>query len=244
VRTGQRPAADSVLRQARQQIAPDRAAFVLACCHDALGQPAEAEKLFREAIEAQPNDFTLLAAVADFYRRHDEETKARAFLEKLLQPDLAAPVVVQVRARRQLALIVAGSDQTRALDLLAFNVGWRGNSVADERARALVLGFAPKKQLQALQMFDATLTAQPATPDELLHFARLCETAGNDARSRAILLELVTNHPHEPQYLARYIRSQASTGDLDDARAYFRKLEQLEPKSARAHDLRRLLNPR
>lgn len=241
VRAGERGAAESVVRQARDKVPPARAAFTLARCYEALGEPEEAEKYFHEALTQRPDDFTILFAAGDFFRSSDQPVKAIPVLKKALRPEVAAPIEMVVRGRRQLAVILGPSDPKQALELLDMNRSLLGANVTDVRARALVEGTTPRKQLSSIQAFEATLGGGSGSPEEMFLYAKLCEAADNAATARRVLLELVTSNPHNAQYLAHYARSQALSGELSDALSYFHKLERLEPKSQRTLELKKLI---
>ena len=233
--------ADAVLTRAAHKVPADRLDWTLALCHDALGQPEQAEALFQKALAQRPDDFILLGALAEFYRRQEQPARAMPLLKKMLDPDSAAPSAFRAQARRSLALLLAATGDAAALQqafaLLEQNKVLHGSAAVDARVQALVRAFVPAQRSQALQAFEALLKNQPATPEELLVEARLYQADGDHARAREIILDLLATDGGRPEYLAFLTRSFIHTVDLIDARVYLTRLEKLEPNTSRTRTL-------
>ena len=247
VRTDRAALIPEVLQQAKKTVPTGRLPLTLAHCYEVMGRHDEAESFFREALSQNQDDFILLTDAAAFFRHIDEPGKAEPLLHQLLDSKLAVPLSIQAQARRDLALIVAARGRPdnvkQALDLLGQNGSLGISQPADDRVRALVLGFDPAQRDQAIRMFERASERQAASADELFHFVKLCEAAGNQAQARQRWLELVTTQPDNPQFLAHYVRSrlQLRPPDLQTARTYFERLQKLEPDSARTRELRGML---
>lgn len=243
-RRGEIAAANTAMDEARKKIAPQREAFTLARCFDVLGDLDQASAYYRKALAARPDDFILLAAAADFFLRADRPLEAEPLLRKLLATEIAAPAELVVKARRQLALILAASTDAarhqQAVELLTLNQKLRGPNLADARAFALVEGFATANKVEAVRKFKETLGSRPATAEETFQLARLCASF-DPLQAHDLLAGLVTNHPDNPQYLAHYLRT-FEAGD-PEAIPYFRRLEKREPRSPRTAELRKMFMP-
>lgn len=216
----------SALPSSRQALAHARALAVL-------GQIAAAAKAYEDALAAAPNDGATLAQAADFYRRADRPEFAAQAYRRLLDPALHVPPDVTVGARRQLAILLAARDRAAAWALLEENNKIEPDALADRRVRWFIQGQTASARNDAIGRFEESLKAQPPTPNERLLLARLYEGAGNFAAAREQLAEAADEAPREPFVLAPYIHMLIRTGDLDDARRQFARLEALEPASPR-----------
>jgi Tfp pilus assembly protein PilF len=229
--------AGALLAEARAQLPADAVPFTVARCYEALRQPAEADAAYRQALAAQPNDVALLAAAADFQRRAGHEARAAALWRHLLAPQCEAPLDLAVRARRQLAVLLAGAAPVEALGLLDSNRRALGATVADERIRLFVLGQSAEERNTSLTQFRDSLGRQPFTADEQVLLARLYEAAGKLDQAREELAQVVALEGQAPEYLAPLIRILIRTDELAEAEAYLSRLEKREPGSERAHSL-------
>lgn len=245
VRTDQRPTAQRVLDEARAQLPADRLPLFLARAYEILGQHERAEALYRELCAERPDDFIVLAAFADFYRRLDRVADAQPLWRTLIEPRLRAPAEQVARARRLLATGLAQSGKSAALaearDVLARNTQEWGQSLADERAAAFVLALQPAHRQEALRRLDDTLVRQPFTADELFLFTQICETHNDATRAEELMQSLLLVDGDNPQVLAQHIRMLLERGEADEARRQLARLQRLEPDSARTQRLRGLL---
>ncbi|MBI3407710.1 MAG: tetratricopeptide repeat protein [Planctomycetes bacterium] len=240
--TGQREAALEVIEQAKGSLPSNWLLPTLARCYEALGLLDRAEETYREALAPNPDDLGLIAQAAEFLRRADWPEKAAPLWQKLLDPDVAAPRELQLRARRQLALTMAAAGKiTEALELIADNERLLGKNIADDRVRNAVEASQPSERNKSLRAFEDSLKRAPATVDELFLLAKLYDTAGNLSRSREILLGLLATQPENPQFLAHYVRVLLKAEELEDAASYLTRLDRLEPGSVRSMELKKLL---
>lgn len=230
-RSGQTAEAEKVLAEARRKLPLATRLLTLARAHESLHQLAEAETEYDQALSAEPNDFIALARSAEFYLRQDRPDRAELLLRRLLTPGVAAPPEPAVRARRELAVVLAHRNRTEALALVD------GPSVADERVRLYILGQDPAELPHALKQLTESLKHQPPTPAERLLLAELCLAASKPAQARAALQPLVTQIDAQPQYVARYADLLIRTGDLEGAATYLAQLKRCEPQSPRTRNL-------
>ncbi len=230
-RTGQTAEAAKMLAEAGRKLPAASRALTLARAHEALHELADAEAEYKAALAEQRNDFIALSQAADFYLRQDRPDEAEPLLRQLLSPAVAAPAEHTVRARRQLAVVLAHRNRTEALDLLD------SAGAGDERVRLYVLGQDPAALPQAVKRFDESLQHRPATPAERLLIAELCLAANKPAQARTVLQPLATQLDPSPQYVARYADVLIRTGDLDAAATYLAQLERWEPQSPRTRTL-------
>ena len=224
-------------------------------CYEAAARIEEAERAYVEALKAAPGDSLLRRDLARFYLLHDQPEQALSHLRLLasaaLLPEHAA------WARRMLAtlsfqLVVLGRlapddrrpvTEAAALRLLGRNrtANAGSESVADQRARALVVAADRDRVGEALRLFEATLPGQPLTPDEQFRLAQLYDLAGNAARADGLMLALLNDHPQNAQYLAGQVRLLLAQGDRPGARRWLKRLEKVEPDTPRTRSLRERL---
>ncbi|HWY88636.1 MAG TPA: tetratricopeptide repeat protein [Gemmataceae bacterium] len=244
-RTGKRAEAQALAREAGSKVSPKLALFTEARCFAAIGLVEQAEALYRQAVAQDAEDFILLAHAADFFLQTDQPEKAEPYLTLLLKLGGATPAEHAVRARRQLALILAGKrsgELGKALALIDLNLQKNPNNTVDLRARALVQATLPSQRRNAIGVFEETARRRPLSADEQLQLAQLFEAEGDRLHAGAQIVALLTTAPENPQYLAFYIRHLIKDGDLGQARDQIRKLERLEPDSFRTLELKERLN--
>jgi tetratricopeptide (TPR) repeat protein len=244
-RDGRSKEAEAVIDDARRQMPANRVSLVLARCYEALGDLDRAELQYRIALSGRPRDFRLLGTVADFFRRTDQPQKALPMLRRQVSPATQAPADALARARRQLAMLLAGGGKAKAkqdaLALIERNAQILGATADDQRARAVILANRPGQRGEAVRQFDATLKGQAINEDDLFALAQLCDAAGAAERAHGIMLDLLTTSPENPQYLAYHIQSLLRQGELGSVRANLDKLERIEPRSERTQRLKALL---
>jgi tetratricopeptide (TPR) repeat protein len=239
-RSGRAADAAAATRDAERHLAGAGAALALARCAEALGRIAEARTRYEAALAAAPDNPVLLQALAQFYLRQDQHRQAVPLLRALLSDPVEIPSAMADWARRELAFAFAapatGEAVGRGLDLLAASPD--PESLANRRARLLVLGLDPARRRDALRRFDETLAAGPLTPDEQFRLALLCEADKDRTRSRELMFSLLAAHGRDPRYLAAQVQVLLAHDELDEAQRWLRQLERIEPDSARGRELR------
>ncbi len=241
-RMGLRDEAQNVAQEALAKVAPRVKLFTDARCCDVMGLVDRAEALYNQALAQNPDDFSLLTHGADFFRHSDQPEKAEPFLRALLKLTGTAPADYLARARRNLAAILAskkGENSLSALALIDENVRLRPNQPVDERARAFVLATDMSAQRRAIELFESTAKRQPLSADEQFQLAQLYEAVGDSSRAQEQVGTLLTIQPDNPQWLAFQIRLLLQQADINQARTRLRKLERLEPDSARTRKLKK-----
>jgi tetratricopeptide (TPR) repeat protein len=235
-RIGQQPQALKELERLKKSLPPDRLPLTLARCYEAMQMPAEAEQAYRTALKAAPGEFAELAFAADFFRQADHAVEAQSLYEQLLSAEIATPAEIAVKARRQLAILLAqrgdAVSRKKAIALLDENSKLRGATVAEERIRLFL-----QKDLNQLQ---ASLDRQPPTLDERVMLADLLEAAGQLGPARSHLAEVVDQAP-TMHYLVPFTRVLIKLGEFEEAQRMLARLEALQPSSERVRSLQRAL---
>jgi predicted Zn-dependent protease len=236
--------ARAAIAEAQGKLPPERLELGLAHCWEALGDLAQAERYYRDGLARRPGDLLLLRAASDFFIRSDQPDKAEPLLRRLLEPKTQCPADYAVRARRQLARLLAahGSEQDYqdALAFLQVNADLHGPSVNDQRARALVLARRSEQRGNALNLFDASLKDQPLSEEDAFTLAQLCAAAGQEQRADQLLRELLATNPNNARYLAFQARELIRRGNRNAAQNVLSRLERIEPQSSRTAELRAL----
>ncbi|MBI2804433.1 MAG: tetratricopeptide repeat protein [Planctomycetes bacterium] len=227
------------LERLKKEIAPGRQALTLARCYQTLHLPGRADDAYQAALKSTPDDFGALAYAADFYRQADRIDTAIKLYARLLDAKLAAPAQLTLRARRDLAILLGRrGEPTRALAVLDANRTLGGETIADRRIRLYLQSLAPAARQDAIDQFQLTLRAQPASADERVLLASMLESARQFGPARMLLAEVVAEHPATPVYLTRYASILIRMEETEEAERVLARLEALEPGSERARTLR------
>jgi tetratricopeptide (TPR) repeat protein len=245
-RTDRRKQAEQALEEAARRLPADRGALGLARCEEALGRADRAEAHYRKAVADRPKDFHPRHALADFYRRADQPAKAEPHLRALLDPKARVPEEYIARARRELAVDLAGAGTgTRGLDealtLLDRNGQLRGRTRADDVARAFVLATWPERREEALRLLESLPERQGLSAREQFLLARAYEALGDDAQASDLLLGVLAVNGEDAQVLAHRARGLIRQGALEEAGRTLMQLERLEPESPRTRSLQEAL---
>ncbi|WP_406695911.1 tetratricopeptide repeat protein [Singulisphaera sp. Ch08] len=240
-RTGQKAKAEAAIPQAQRKLPPDRAPLALALCYTATGQLDRAEELYQTTLAARPNDPATLRVVADFYLRTGQQAKADPYLKKLLDARIRAPesLVTWARRKRAFGLMLQGGYRQiqEGLALIERNLQGR-DDVEDQRAKALLLAKKPGGLRLAIRTLEDLERRQPSTPDETFVLAQLCESSGDWARARSLMLSLLSADGENPLYLASFTRSLLRHSQHDDAQTWLDRLAKVMPDHPQVIELK------
>ncbi|AGA29620.1 tetratricopeptide repeat protein [Singulisphaera acidiphila] len=241
VGTDQKVAAMQAIEQARKQLPPDRVGLTLARCYERIGDRAKAEEQFTAVLKAHPDDAATMLTVANFYLGGQQPEQAQALLRKVLAPQLKAPQEVLASARRSLALSLANGDSQSFLEatsLLDKNIAEEGGLIEDQRFKALLLASRPGHRREAIADYEALAQRSTPTPLEKYQLAQL-HAAGRDwSKAQDLLLGLVSVDGEKPDYLYSLTRVLLARDDVDQARPWVAKLEQVAPQSLQVVELK------
>jgi tetratricopeptide (TPR) repeat protein len=235
--------AEVELNAARQKLPKDRLPAVLAAGYEALGKTKDAEEQFIALLTAKPSDPAILAAMARFYLRTGSTAKAEAPLRKLIDPQLKAPETVAAWARRELAVVLAGTGSyaqfREAIALLDARPSKKSESLEDRQARCLILATQPAHRSEAIALLQGLPDqGTPNSPNVQYLLARLLEADGNWARARDLLSALATDHGKNPAFIASFARSLLSHKETEAAKPWVAKLIELAPRDLETLELR------
>ncbi len=238
VRNGELQEAEQVVARARTGLTTADDAVALAECHEALGRLDEAEKYYRTALSARPEDPALMRLGASFYVRAGRLQRA----EELLGPLTQRPGADAAWARRSLALILAAKPDRRqvqrALELVEANRTSGADSRDDRRVEAHVFAALRDRpsRLKAIQLLEPLKAQGVTTADDLFLLAQLYEAERDWPRARPLLRELAAADDsvtlpapakgEGKNRVAHYVRSLIRRGELDEAQLWADRLEQ------------------
>lgn len=191
----------------------------LAQAYHLLGDRPQAEAQYRAAVTAEPDDLDRQLQLASFYVQGAQDDrgllpKAQEQLRTILASagrDAAKNAELLATARRLLAVVLANSGDVRQQDeaqqLLEQNYAGHAPALADQHARAAVLGASPKRavQTQAIALLEQLQKEASLNGDEQLRLARLYDLQGQWPTCRQTMLNLLASQP-EPAYLQAFVQ--------------------------------------
>lgn len=221
------------LANAAKALPADNKARALAPCYEALGDRAEAEKYYTQALREAPADTTALRGLATFYVGGGEAAKAEPILRQLL---IGSDETARW-ARRTLALTLATSGDyargTNALSLLEENLRANPGAPEDLRVRSLILATRPGGRGQSIKDLEAAFARVHPGPAEEFLLAQLYELDGDWPKANDRLLGLLSRRGGDvPAYLAYYVRALLRHNDLPGAVKWLARLEAREKRDA------------
>jgi tetratricopeptide (TPR) repeat protein len=240
--TGQADKAEAATKEAEQKLPPAPAPLALAQCYEFLGEGDQAEKHFRAALAARPDDPAVLRGAAAFYLRAGQAQRAEPPLRKLSDSAGRASAGDVAWARRNLAVEVLARGDYRqfrgALALLESNrpVNQR-ESVEDQLARALVLASRPCYQVEAISELKELGVRRPLAADNQFLLVRLYEARGNWVAADSSMESLLATSGDDGRYLAHHVRSKLRRKDAAGAQRWLEKLVRLYPRTWEATEL-------
>jgi tetratricopeptide (TPR) repeat protein len=247
--TGQKDKAEQAIAAAAASIPADRAALPLAHCHEAAGNTARAEELYRRALAARPDEVAALQGAAGFYLRQGRAAEARALLQRVIGLQERSPVEA-AWARRMLALVLAttGDFRQQREALAVLGLLNRGGAPAtgavtgaDRQAQALALAAqrGRRERGQAISLLEEVSRTQELSANEQFVLAQLYESVGDWTRAQGRMQELLARHGDEPDYVAAFARSLLQRGQAREASPWVDRLRGLpgEATSFRAAEL-------
>lgn len=227
------------LERLKKEVATPRWPLTLARALEVLQLADQAGQAYQDALRTAPEDFTVIAYAADYFRRADRHEDAQRWYERLCDPALAAPAETSAQARRHLAVLLGTRGATaRAFALLDDNKKDHGDTSADERIRLFLQSLTPANRSSAILQFQDSRRTQLLTADERLLLAHMLESADRLADARGQLAELTSEYPHEPRLLVRSAHLLIRLEELDEAQRLVTRLEAMEPNSRRVNEVR------
>lgn len=240
--SGQRQAAERTVERAGAALEPPLRQMILAQGYEMLGRFDDAERNFREAVEADRRGTSAVRNLASFLVRRGRLAAARDELRAIVS---AAPQTIDgddtdardmtAWARRTLALLLAQSGGFReveeALALLGQNATDGKLSAEDLALTANVLAGRPEpgSWRRAIDLLDELSRLQPLSNGQRVTRVQLLERCGRWEDARNDLVAVVSRPPAPPAVLALLVEKLIQHGERDSARIWLKKLSEQEP---------------
>ncbi|GAB6166065.1 hypothetical protein JCM19992_20650 [Thermostilla marina] len=235
-RTNQSDKANAAIEEAQSAIPAGLAPLALAQCYEALKDPEAAERHYREALAASPDDPTVVRQVAEFFLRAGRTDEAESQLRRFVAGELNAKPEDVVWARRAMALMMAGrggySNLTQGLELIRQNLTSESARIQDQRAEAILLASHPKYQmrLRARKILEEVVAnTNESTPQDRYILARLYMADRDVVNASRHMRALLAAAGDNPLYVRTYAQFLLEQGEVAEASVWTNRLEQLAP---------------
>lgn len=236
---GKRRAAENTLDRAADQLTSPQRDLVLAQGYELLGRIEEADRAYRDAVAASPDDLTIGRGRAEFLVRHGRLGDARDVLQKLVAaPDSPSGVTpAKAWARRKLAELTAGrgtyADLAEAISMIGLNAvdGKLAGEDAALEISLLVNRPEPESWERAIDAIGKLEAVQPLSTGQRLARAGLLEKVGRWEECRDELLSIVSAPNVPPAYIGMLVEKMIEHGDVENARPWLKRLQSAAPGS-------------
>jgi len=232
--------ASKVMDRAVKALPADEVPLTLAHCYAELGDRKLAEKHFLAAFNKKPTDVVIVENIASFYSHVGNQDKAQEFWERILTDSYKAEPPLLRRARRNLAvakglrLDYPSFKTAMALleENLKENVRDRGDALADQLAKTLLLSTRINHRKEAIEGFEEMDRQQALSAEHRFSLARLYDAAGNWPKAKVQMLTLLGSlKGKEARYYAYYARAALKHDELAQAELWLANLKRDFPNS-------------
>ncbi|HTQ38145.1 MAG TPA: tetratricopeptide repeat protein, partial [Pirellulales bacterium] len=237
---------EDTLREAAAHLPSEQIALARAGAMEHLGQATLAESEYRRALELKPNDADVLGSVGEYFLRVKNPLEAEKAFRALLQPTVECTKARRAAARRQVALLLASSNQyvklQEALSLLSENQESKDDE--DERVKAIVLSGLPGHDSRAagIQILQQLVDREPNSTNDRYLLAQLYDADGQWSQARNLWQSLISADGSQRQTLAFYIRGLLAHHELAEAETWLGRLAMLKPDDMATVELRAQLD--
>ena len=237
---GRRQSALQTMAGGEESLGPPERQMFMAQCLEMLGQIDDAERSFREAVAAAPDDQVASRSLADFLFRHGRLQAASEEMEAIIAADYDDPTTLRTKmwARRMLAEIKvqAGGyrDIERAVKLLDDNADRNGRLAAEDLALQSAILAArpdPSSWRRALDHLEKLASLQPLSNAQRTQKAKLLEQLGrwDECRNELVSIASAPNTP--PAFHTILIETLLRHKELESAQIWLKTLSNRLPDS-------------
>jgi tetratricopeptide (TPR) repeat protein len=158
------------------------------------GHTEEAIGFFRQALQSSPDHLVALENLGSAYRQLKQWDEARKAFERALEVTASDP-----EANYGLAMVFAQNEDTaRALE--HFQAALRSRPAYPEALNNLgILYLRTQRRDEAVAQFEECIRLAPTFDQAYLNLARVYAVENAPAKARAVLLDLLKQHPGQPQ---------------------------------------------
>lgn len=236
--TGKRRAAETTLDRAAAALAEPQRQITLAQGYEMLGRLDDAEREYRAAVKAKPDDVAVRLANAEFLVRHGRLQEARTAIDELLDVPDDRPGAGPAKAwgRRKLAEILAARgtyrDLEEALALIGRNALADG-TLADEDAQLEISLLAnrpePASWVRAIDAMRRLGKQRRLSTGQRLTLAGLLEKAGRWNEARDDLMSIVSAPNVPPAVIGMLVEKLIDHDEVENARSWLKRLAATAP---------------
>ena len=235
---GKRKAAEQTLDRAADKLTGPQRGLALAQGSEMLGRLDDAERSYREALAAAPEDLAVARRLAEFLLRSGRLAPAREILDAIVSTtaDSSAAKTTQSWARRVVAELVGERGTFRsfqaALQTLQQNADSQGRLAPDDlalKARLLAARPEPANWREGIDVLQSLADVQPLSVGQRLQLAQLQERTGNWEDCRTGLISIASAPQTPPAILAMLVEKMIDHGEISTARTWLRRLQAAAP---------------
>ena len=243
-RTGHPQEAQEKVEEAATSLPVELRSVTLAQCHEVMGRLDRAEEQYRSALNADPDNGSLMWVCAEFYLRRGRTAESEPLLRKLISPEFEVASALAGAARRAQAAILASGrghqGRQDALQLLDANINQLGSMPQDLRIQARLLARSPSRsnRQEAIDILTGLAERVTLTAADQFELARLYLSVDDWPSARQTMQILLAGFDNNPDYLAYCIRNMLRNDDNSTtASKWLQALVGLEPEALRTVEL-------
>lgn len=235
---GRRKAAEQTLDRSADKLGEPQRGLALAQGYEMLGRLDDAERFYREAVAAAPQDIAAQRRLAEFLLRTGRLRPARDVLDGIIaaSADTTVDRSTQAWARRVVAELVAERGTFRAfqaaLQTLQRNADARGQlgpEDLDLKARLLGSRPEPASWREGVETLNALAKIQSLSTGQKLQLAELRDRTGRWEECRNGLISIASSPNTPPAILVRLVEKLVDHGELSTAKTWLRRLQTAVP---------------
>ncbi|MBN1909260.1 MAG: tetratricopeptide repeat protein [Pirellulales bacterium] len=236
---GRNDDAEKTIDWARRKLVPDNAAGALAQCYEAIGRFAEAAQQYDLAVSRAPDDPDIVRRAATFYFGTNQPAKGEALLKRILSGNANANPGQMALARQMMARALLDRGGKENLDTASRyvenNLKADPNSVADKLLWSVITisRGGDRDRDNTIQSLEEYLQTQRTSPPEIQFFlAGLYLEKGEWHKYKPLMRSLLQTNARNVHYLAPFIQQLLHRQELNEAKVWLDKLDNLAPDSA------------
>lgn len=236
VSKGRRREAEQAVKDAVSKLNGENTALALGLCYELIGQIAAAEPYYQKALSSDGSRADVIRNVATFYLRNRRPGQAELLLRRLLDQKPPFPESTVRWARRSLAAVIAIRDYPsflQAIALLDRNLGASQDSLPDllVKARLLASHSGSKHRQAAALIFEKLASQGKLAARDQQRLARVYDALGRRQTADAYWNTLLKARDSDEGLLAAYVRRQLRHKQLPEAERWWKRLDNISPKS-------------
>ena len=251
VEAGRESEIAGVLDRAARALPGDQATRTLAVCHATAGNDEEATRLFRAALDANPDDPPTIRLAAEHFIKVRRLGEVDPLIARIFDPRTRATVADLAWARRSGCLnLMRSGDQRqidRAIALIDQNLKDNPFSFDDRRARAILMSMKDDRRAEAIQELEALDRSHLLGAADRFLLSRLYRDPRDWPKCQAQLLGLANERKPDPRHIADFVARLLEHGQLDEAERWLGEFRPADPSqdltwldlSCRLHAARR-----